>query len=193
MVRYHLFTVHLLSHCRHLSCCTIQLPYSTAAVLIFNSCQLPVFTSCQCLCQTAAKQYYSTLLTLLYTYLHPVAESLDEIQAKFSSLLFTVTSTALPWGFYFFRLTQPLTVSTDQLQYTVEEKGGKPRTESHTGGKPVRKPYPLPYGLRNPKRNLKSENSQDYSQKPQRNCEIVRSWIRLRDWWQRRTVFSISK
>jgi hypothetical protein len=29
-----------------------------------------------------------------------------------------------------------------------------------------RKPYPLPYGLRNPYRNLKSENSQDYAQKP---------------------------
>jgi hypothetical protein len=36
-----------------------------------------------------------------------------------SSLLFTVTSTALPWDFYFFKLTQPLTVS-------VKEKGGKP-------------------------------------------------------------------
>ncbi len=33
-------------------------------------------------------------------------------------------------------------------------------------GKPDRKPYPPPlYGLRNPYRNLKSENSQDYSQK----------------------------
>jgi hypothetical protein len=29
-----------------------------------------------------------------------------------------------------------------------------------------RKPHPLPYGLRNPYRNLKSENSQDYAQKP---------------------------
>jgi hypothetical protein len=28
---------------------------------------------------------------------------------------------------------------------------------------------PLPYGLRNPYRNLKSDNSQDYAQKPQRN------------------------
>ncbi len=45
------------------------------------------------------------------------------------------------------------------LQYTVKEKGGKPD----------RKPYPLPYGLRNPYRNLKSENSQDYSQKPLQN------------------------
>jgi hypothetical protein len=34
--------------------------------------------------------------------------------------------------------------------YTVKEKGGKPDG----------KPYPLPYGLRNPYRNLKSENCQ---------------------------------
>ncbi len=36
------------------------------------------------------------------------AEFWDEIQTKvlkFSSLLFTVTSTALPWDFYFFKLT----------------------------------------------------------------------------------------
>jgi hypothetical protein len=31
------------------------------------------------------------------------------------------------------------------------------------GGKPDRKPNPLPYGLKNPCRNLKSENSQDYA------------------------------
>jgi hypothetical protein len=43
------------------------------------------------------------------------------------------------------------------------------------GGKPDRKPYPLPYGLRNPYRNLKSENSQDYAQKPQQNCMFMNS------------------
>jgi hypothetical protein len=41
--------------------------------------------------------------------------------------------------------------------YTVKEKGGK--TD--------RKPCPLPYGLRNPHRSLKSKNAQDYAQKPQ--------------------------
>jgi hypothetical protein len=66
---------------------------------------------------------------------------------------------ALPWDFYFFKLTQPLKVS-------VKEKAGKPEI----------KLYPLPYGFRNPYRNLKSENSQDYAQKPQENkC----SWIWL--------------
>jgi hypothetical protein len=60
---------------------------------------------------------------------------------------------------------QPLTVSTVQLVYTVKEKGGKLD----------RKPYPLPVGLRNPYGNLKSENSQDYAQKPQRNCTFMNS------------------
>ncbi len=34
---------------------------------------------------------------------------------------------------------------------------------------------PLHYGLRNPNRNLKSENSQDYAQKPQQNCTFMNS------------------
>jgi hypothetical protein len=60
---------------------------------------------------------------------------------------------------YFFTPRQPLTFSTVKLLYTVKEKEGKP--------------YPLPYVLRNPYRNLKSENSQDYAQKPQRNCTFM--------------------
>ncbi len=43
------------------------------------------------------------------------------------------------------------------------------------GGKPDRKPYPLPYGLSNPCRNLKYENSQNYAQKPQRDCMFMNS------------------
>ncbi len=76
-------------------------------------------------------------------------------------MLFTVNSTA----FYFFILTQPLTYFTVQLLYTVKEKGGKPD----------RKQYSLPYGLRNPYRNLKSENSQFYAHKLQRNCTFMNS------------------
>jgi hypothetical protein len=38
------------------------------------------------------------------------------------------------------------------------------KSVNEKGGKPDRKPYPLPYGLRNPYRNLKSENSEDYAQ-----------------------------
>jgi hypothetical protein len=58
---------------------------------------------------------------------------------------------------YFFKLTQPLTYfySKVAVHCTVKEKGGKPD----------RKPYALLYGLRNPYRNLKSENSQDFAQK----------------------------
>jgi hypothetical protein len=42
-------------------------------------------------------------------------------------------------------------------------------------GKTERKPHPLPYGLRNPNRNLKPENPQDYTQKPQRNFTFMNS------------------
>jgi hypothetical protein len=41
--------------------------------------------------------------------------------------------------------------------------------------KPDRKPYPLPYGLRNPYRNLKFENSPGYAQKVQQNCIFMNS------------------
>jgi hypothetical protein len=85
---------------------------------------------------------------------------LDEIQTKVLRVfLFAIHSHLYSFvlRFLFFKLTQPLTVSRILLLYTVKEKGGKPD----------RKPNPLPYGLRNPYRNLKSENSVDYAQKPQ--------------------------
>jgi hypothetical protein len=84
-------------------------------------------------------------------------EFLDEpkrqISQAFSSFLFTVTSKALPWDFYFFKLTQPLTVSRVQLLYSVK-KGGRRKT--------WQKPYPLLYGLRNPYRILKSQDSSSF-------------------------------
>ncbi len=86
-------------------------------------------------------------------------------------MLFKVTSTALPWDLYFFKLTQPLTVSRVQLLYTVKEKGGQPD----------RKLYHLSFGLRNPHRNLKSEISEDYDQKPQQNCTSMNSASILAD------------
>jgi hypothetical protein len=54
------------------------------------------------------------------------------------------------------------TVSRVQLLCTIKEKGGILD----------RKPS---LWLRNPYRNLKSENSQDYAQKPQRNCTFMNS------------------
>jgi hypothetical protein len=66
---------------------------------------------------------------------------LDEIQTKVLRVFLLVIHSHLysfSWYFHFFKPTQPLTVF-------LKEKGGRPD----------RKPYPLPYGLRNPYRNLK--------------------------------------
>jgi hypothetical protein len=73
------------------------------------------------------------------------AEFLDEIQTKVLRVFLLAIHSHL--------YTQPLTESTVQSLYTVKEKEGKPD----------RKLYPLPYGLRNPYRNLKTENSPDYA------------------------------
>jgi hypothetical protein len=59
----------------------------------------------------------------------------------------------------FFTLTQPLTVSTAHLLYTLKEKGGK-SDRKHT-----------PYGFR----NLKCENYQDYAQKPVKKFMFMNS------------------
>jgi hypothetical protein len=61
-------------------------------------------------------------------------------------LLFTITFGDLPSDLYFFKLTQPLTVSTVQLLCTVKEKRGEPD----------RKSYPIPYDVINAYTNLKS-------------------------------------
>jgi hypothetical protein len=68
---------------------------------------------------------------------------LDEIQTKVLRVFLLVIHNhfySFAGDFNFFKLTQPLTVS-------AKEKGGKSD----------RKPFPLPYGLRNPYRSLKSE------------------------------------
>jgi hypothetical protein len=78
---------------------------------------------------------------------------LDEIRTKVSRVFLLAIHRYLhsfALRFFFFNITQPLTVSV------------------HCKGK-RRKAIPLPYGLRNPDINLKSENSQDYAPKPQRN------------------------
>jgi hypothetical protein len=82
-------------------------------------------------------------------------ECLDEIQTKvFRFFLLAVLSHLYSFAFEILFLqthaTQPLSVSTVQLLYTVKEEGGNPD----------RKPNPLPYDLRNPTeasslRNLK--------------------------------------
>jgi hypothetical protein len=90
---------------------------------------------------------------------------LDEIQTKALGVFLLAIHSHLysfAMRFLFFKLTQALTVSRGLLLYTVKEKGGKPD----------RKPYPLLFGLRNPYKNLKSENPQHYAKKPQRSCYV---------------------
>jgi hypothetical protein len=76
------------------------------------------------------------LLALAAGLIKPEAELLDEIQTKVLGVFLLVIHSHLYsfyWDFYFFKLTQLLTVS-------VMKKGVKPD----------RKPYPLPNGLRYP-------------------------------------------
>jgi hypothetical protein len=85
-------------------------------------------------------------------------------QRLFCSLLFKATSTA----------SLEISISSNSrnllpfLQFSY-------CNVKETGGKPNRNPYPLPYGLRNPNRYRKSENSQDYAKKPQPNCTFMNS------------------
>jgi hypothetical protein len=75
------------------------------------------------------------------------AEFLDEIHPDKSLKRHRhLNSSALRFIFL-----QTAATSYFKLQYTVKEKGRKPD----------RAPYPLPHGVRNLYRNLKSENSQD--------------------------------
>jgi hypothetical protein len=95
-------------------------------------------------------------------------EFLGEIQTK----VLRVFLLAIPSHLYSFAL-RFLFLQTHATSYsfyssvTVHCKGGRRKTD--------RKPYPPPYGLRNPYSNLKSENSQDYAQKPQRNWMFMNS------------------
>jgi hypothetical protein len=131
-----------------------------AYIVIFTQTSITTQTKREESCQSSSVPRPS-----LWAWLILRPKSWTKSKQKFSSLLFTVTSTALPWDFYFFKLTQPLTVSTVHFLYTVTEQGGKPE----------RILYPLPYCLRNPYSNLKSENSQDYAYKPQWNCTFMNS------------------
>jgi hypothetical protein len=131
---------------------------------------------------------YSMFYFLRYWYTIPILRpnfwtKSRQNSSEFSSLLYMYSHlytlpTALPWDFYFFKLTQPLTyffkrqtfyVFYVQFSYctcTVKEKGGKPD----------RKSYHLPIGLRNPYRNLKSQNLKIM---PRNLNEVVCSWILL--------------
>jgi hypothetical protein len=92
---------------------------------------------------------------------------LDEIQTKVLRVFLLAIQNHLHSFALRFHFLQTHAISYSfysALQYTVKEKGGKPD----------RKPYPLPYGLRNPFRNLKSENSR-LCPEIQRNCTFMNS------------------
>jgi hypothetical protein len=91
------------------------------------------------------------------------AEFLGEIQTKILRVLLLAIHSHLYSFTNRIIFLQTHATSYVKLLYTVKEKGGKLD----------RKPYPLHYGLRNPNRNLKSEISQDYTQKPRRNCTFM--------------------
>jgi hypothetical protein len=90
----------------------------------------------------------SKKLKVLRDFLLAIQSHLDSFALRFLFLQTRATS----YSFYIASL------------YTKEEEG-----------KPSRKPYPLPYGSRNPYRNLKSENSKDCAQNPPRNCTFMNS------------------
>ncbi len=88
-------------------------------------------------------------------YVYTEAKFLDESQTKdLRVFLLAIQSHLYSFALRFLFLQTHVTSYSfcSALLYTVKEKGGKPD----------RKPHPLP---RNPYRNLKSENSQDYAQK----------------------------
>ncbi len=93
------------------------------------------------------------------------AELLDEIQTKVLRVFPPCYSqSSLQFSFIFFKLTKPLTVYKSSVTDTIKEKGGK--TDR------IRHPFPLPCGLRNTNRNLKSENSQDYLVCPETSTKL---------------------
>jgi hypothetical protein len=98
--------------------------------------------------------------------LSPEAKSLEDIQTKFFKsfhpgyLYSHFYSFALRFIFLQTHATSDVFLQFSYCTvYTVKEKKENLN----------RKPYPLPYGLRNPYKNFKYENSQGYAQKPQRN------------------------
>ncbi len=91
------------------------------------------------------------------------AEFLDETQTKVLGVfLLAIHSHIYSFLFLQTHATSYSFYSSVTILYTVNE----------TGGKPEKKTIPLPYGLRNLYRNLKSENFQDCAQKPQRKLYV---------------------
>jgi hypothetical protein len=100
----------------------------------------------------------------------PGAGFLDEIQTKVLRVfLLAIHSHLYSFALRFLFLQTYATSYSFYSLVIVHCKGERRKT------KPDRKLHPLPYGLRNLYRHLKSGNSQDYVQKPQRNCMFMNS------------------
>jgi hypothetical protein len=94
----------------------------------------------------------------------PEAEFLVEIQTKVKVLrvfLLAVHSHLYSFAWRFLFIQTHATSYSFYISVTVQGER--------------RKPYPLLYHLRKPYKNLKSENSQDYAQKPLQNCTFMNS------------------
>ncbi len=88
------------------------------------------------------------------TYCCTEAEFSDEIQAKVLRVfLLAIHSHLYSFALRFLFFQSHATSYSFYRSFTVHFKGKRRKT--------LRKPHPLQYGLRNPFRNLKSENSQD--------------------------------
>jgi hypothetical protein len=98
---------------------------------------------------------------------NPEAEFLEKIQTKVLKVFLLVTHSHL-YSFAF----RFIFLETYATPYSFHSSVAVHKEE---GGKPDRKLHPLPFGLRNPCRKLKCENSQDYAEKPQQNCTFMNS------------------
>ncbi len=83
---------------------------------------------------------------------------MDEIQTKVLSVLLLAIHSHLYSFALRFIILQTHTTSYNFYNSAAVHCKGQRR-------KPDRKPHPLPFGLRNPYRNLQSENSQGFAQK----------------------------
>jgi hypothetical protein len=93
----------------------------------------------------------------------PETEFLNEIQTKdLGVFLLAIHSHLCSFALRFLFLQTHKTSYSFSSSVTVHCKGERRKTI-------------LPFGLRNPYRNLKSENSPDYAQKPQQNWKFMNS------------------
>jgi hypothetical protein len=117
---------------------------------------------------------------LLLVFASPVVEFSDEIQTKVLRVFFLLDIPSLVYSF----ALKFLFLQTHANSYVFSQINKTPYVFLHLWSctlwrrkkeKPDGKSYLLPYGLRNPNNNLKSDSPQDYALKPQWNCMFMNS------------------